>query len=110
VQAVGNCQFVFLKHKTSETLTKIFVKRLQRAFSAVELNMADYVVMQPALTDAAYHRLNDIADVFSRFSRNGWHHNNAGGDYLQFAHHYPAGRGKIKSYWGRYLNSDWTQR
>jgi hypothetical protein len=64
VQAVGNCQFVFLKHKTSETLTKIFVKRLQRAFSAVELNMADYVVMQPALTDAAYHRLNDLADVF----------------------------------------------
>jgi predicted O-linked N-acetylglucosamine transferase (SPINDLY family) len=64
VQAVGNCQFVFLKHKTSETLTKIFVKRLQRAFSAVELNMADYVVMQPALSDAAYHRLNDLADVF----------------------------------------------
>jgi protein O-GlcNAc transferase len=63
-QAVGDCQFVFLKHKTSETLTKIFVKRLQRAFSAVDLDMADYVVMQPALTDAAYHRLNDLADVF----------------------------------------------
>jgi len=64
VQAVGDCQFVFFKHKTSETLTKIFVKRLQRAFSAVDLDIADYVVMQPALTDAAYHRLNDLADIF----------------------------------------------
>jgi protein O-GlcNAc transferase len=64
VQAVGDCQFVFLKHKTSEPLTKILVKRLQRAFSAVDLDMADYVVMLPTLTDGAYHRLNDLADVF----------------------------------------------
>jgi predicted O-linked N-acetylglucosamine transferase (SPINDLY family) len=64
VQAVGDCQFVFLKHKTSETLTKILVKRLQRAFSRASLDMADYVVMQPVLTDVAYHRLNDLADVF----------------------------------------------
>ena len=63
-QAVGDCQFVFLKHKTSETLTNMLIKRLQHAFSAVDLDMANYVVMQPALTDAVYHRLNELADIF----------------------------------------------
>ncbi|MCB2263465.1 MAG: hypothetical protein LGR52_11130 [Candidatus Thiosymbion ectosymbiont of Robbea hypermnestra] len=63
-QAVADCQFVFLKHKTSEPLTRIFTTRLQHAFSAAGLDMNGYVVMLPALTDAAYHRLHDLADVF----------------------------------------------
>lgn len=63
-QAVGDCQFIFLKHKTSEALTKIFTKRLQNAFAVEGLDMQQYVVMQPALSHASYHRLNDIADIF----------------------------------------------
>lgn len=63
-QAVGDCQFIFLKHKTSEALTKIFSKRLQNAFAVEGLDMQQYVVMQPALSHASYHRLNDLADIF----------------------------------------------
>jgi len=63
-QAVGDCQFIFLKHKTSEALTKIFTKRLQNAFAVEGLDMQQYVVMQPALSHASYHRLNDLADIF----------------------------------------------
>lgn len=63
-RAVGNCQFIFMKHKTSEALTKIFTKRLQDAFAVESLDMQKYVVMQPTLSNAGYHRLNDIADIF----------------------------------------------
>ena len=63
-KAVGDCQFVFLKHKSAESLTRIFVNRLRAAFAAQGLDMERYVVMQPALSDAAYHRLNELADVF----------------------------------------------
>ena len=62
--AVGDCQFIFMKHKTSEALTKIFAKRLQDAFAVEGLDMQKYVVMQPILSNAGYHRLNDLADIF----------------------------------------------
>lgn len=63
-RSVGDCQFIFMKHKTSEALTKIFAKRLQDAFAVEGLDLQQYVVMQPALSHASYHRLNDIADIF----------------------------------------------
>ena len=53
-----------MKHKTSEALTKIFAKRLLYAFAAEGLDMQQYVVMQPKLSHAGYHRLNDLADIF----------------------------------------------
>ncbi|MDJ1181915.1 hypothetical protein [Roseofilum casamattae] len=61
---VGDCQFIFMKHKTSEAQTKILSKRLQNAFAAEGLDLEQYVVMQPAVSNAGYHRLNDLADIF----------------------------------------------
>ncbi|MFG6101742.1 tetratricopeptide repeat protein [Leptothoe sp. EHU-05/26/07-4] len=63
-KAVGDCQFVFLKHKSSEALTRIFENRLRQAFSDAELDMDQFVVMQPTLSDANYHRLNALGDIF----------------------------------------------
>ena len=63
-RGVGDCQFIFMKHKTSEALTKIFTKRLQDAFAVEGLDLQQYIVMQPALSHASYHRLNDLADIF----------------------------------------------
>lgn len=61
---VGDCQFIFMKHKTSEALTKIFVARLQDAFAVEGLDPNHYVVMEPTLSDANYHQLNTLADIF----------------------------------------------
>ncbi|MBP0011903.1 MAG: hypothetical protein J7545_23030 [Roseofilum sp. SBFL] len=63
-RAVGDCQFIFMKHKTSEAQTKILSKRLQNAFAAEGLDLEQYVVMQPAVSNAGYSRLNDLADIF----------------------------------------------
>ena len=61
---VGDCQFIFMKHKTSEALTKIFAARLQDAFAAEGLDPKQYVVMEPTLSNADYHQLNKLVDIF----------------------------------------------
>jgi protein O-GlcNAc transferase len=61
---VPDCQFAFLDYPDSPWLTDIFRRRMEGAFAARGLNSADHVVIVRHLSQAEYHGLNTVADVF----------------------------------------------
>jgi protein O-GlcNAc transferase len=61
---VPDCQFAFLDYPNSPWLTEIFRQRLARAFERHGLNSADHVVIVRHLSQAEYHGLNTVADIF----------------------------------------------
>jgi predicted O-linked N-acetylglucosamine transferase (SPINDLY family) len=48
-QAVGNCQFTFIRFPGGPHVTELFEQRLRRAFAAFDLRVADYCVFLPRL-------------------------------------------------------------
>jgi protein O-GlcNAc transferase len=48
-QNVSNCQFVFIEHQGAKSITDLFRKRLDDAFSAHGLDAADHCVILPRL-------------------------------------------------------------
>ncbi len=59
-----DCQFVFLQSSVSEPASKRFAQRLTTAFVAAGIDKNRHVVLLPRLSDGAYHRLNQLADLF----------------------------------------------
>jgi predicted O-linked N-acetylglucosamine transferase (SPINDLY family) len=60
---VTQAQFVFLSHRSIH-ITRIFQKRLQRAFTNFDLNWQDYCVILPRQNQTDYWHLNLVADIF----------------------------------------------
>ncbi|GAB5447444.1 MAG: hypothetical protein Gyms2KO_23170 [Gymnodinialimonas sp.] len=63
-EETGDCQFVFLADKAAHTVTQAFENRLRTAFEAKGLVYTDHVVVLPTLSDAGFHRLLQLGDVF----------------------------------------------
>jgi protein O-GlcNAc transferase len=71
---VGNCQFVFISHK-SGIITEKFHVRIKEAFHRYGLNADTHVAILPRLNQEHYHTLNSLSDVF--LDTPGWSANNS---------------------------------
>jgi protein O-GlcNAc transferase len=63
VQQVGDCQFIFISHKSS-IITEQFRLRIERTFNRFGMNANNYVVFLQPLDAVRYHAMNCISDVF----------------------------------------------
>lgn len=71
---VPDCRFVFISD-FRPFVTRHFLQRIGRAFSKYNMNAEDYVIMLPRLSQAEYHGLNRVADIF--LDTMGWSANNS---------------------------------
>lgn len=62
--AVGDCQFVFIRHTGSPLVNEIFESRLNRAFAARGLKAADHCVFLEKLGQAQFVAAMGVCDVF----------------------------------------------
>jgi protein O-GlcNAc transferase len=62
-RGVGNCQFLFISHKSS-FMTERFRRRLAEAFSRFDLSIDDYVVFLPQLDAGRYNAVNSLSDIY----------------------------------------------
>lgn len=63
-RAVGDCQFVFLRHFGAPTVTMIVRERLERAFAAAGLRADDYCVFLNRLSQSKFVAASGLSDVF----------------------------------------------
>jgi protein O-GlcNAc transferase len=63
-QQVGDCQFLFISHLTSNWITEQLRSRINQAFNDFNLQADDYVVFLPVLDPGKYHAINHLADVY----------------------------------------------
>jgi predicted O-linked N-acetylglucosamine transferase (SPINDLY family) len=60
---LGNCQFVFVNdHRTA--ITNVFTRRLEAAFSKVDLKSNDYCVFLPTLSQDKFIAATGLCDVY----------------------------------------------
>jgi predicted O-linked N-acetylglucosamine transferase (SPINDLY family) len=64
-KAVGNCQFVFLRHFGVPRVTAITRERLNRAFAAAGLRADDYCVFLERLSQSKFVAAAGLCDVFA---------------------------------------------
>jgi protein O-GlcNAc transferase len=62
-QQVGDCQFIFISHKSS-WITEQYRLRLCKAFEENGLNSEKYLIFLPRLSQEQFHALNSLADVY----------------------------------------------
>jgi len=60
---VGDCQFVFISHK-SKWITEQFRLRIKKAFNKYNLNADDYIMILPRLDQENYYTINRLADIY----------------------------------------------
>jgi protein O-GlcNAc transferase len=63
-QAVGDCQFVFLRHFGAPKVTQLVRERLERAFSAAGLQADHYCVFLNRLSQSKFVGAAGLSDVF----------------------------------------------
>ncbi len=63
-QAVGDCQFVFLRHFGVPKVTAITRERLERAFAAAGLRADDYCIFLDRLSQSRFVAAAGLCDVF----------------------------------------------
>lgn len=63
-QRVPHAKFVFIERTGSETITKVFKKRLDYIFSQYQLNYNDSCSFLPGLSSPDYFNLLHLSDVF----------------------------------------------
>lgn len=62
-QQVGNCQFIFISHKSS-WITEQFRSRIYKAFNRYNLTADNYVIFLPRLSQEHFQALNKMADIY----------------------------------------------
>ncbi len=60
---VGDCQFLFISHKSSY-ITEQFHSRIRQAFDQFGLKADDYVVFLPRLDANQYDTINSLSDIY----------------------------------------------
>jgi predicted O-linked N-acetylglucosamine transferase (SPINDLY family) len=63
-QAVGDCQFVFLRHFGAPRVTQVLRERLERAFASAGLRAADHCVFLNRLSQSKFVAASGLCDVF----------------------------------------------
>ncbi len=63
-KAVGNCQFVFIRHNGGPPVNELFQKRLDRAFAEVGLKASDHSVFLGRLNQSQFVSAVGQCDVF----------------------------------------------
>ncbi|CAK0750711.1 protein O-GlcNAc transferase [Gammaproteobacteria bacterium] len=63
-ERVGDCQFVFVRHPTTEALTLQFERRIVAAFSARGLDWRRHVRLLPHMEEEDYNDIQALADVY----------------------------------------------
>jgi predicted O-linked N-acetylglucosamine transferase (SPINDLY family) len=63
-RAAGDCQFAFIRHQGGEGVNELFRWRLDRAFAAHGMNMADHCVFLPRLGADRFVAAIGLCDVF----------------------------------------------
>jgi len=63
-QAVGDCQFVFLRHFGAPRVTQVLRERLERAFASAGLRAADHCVFLNRLSQSKFVAVSGLCDVF----------------------------------------------
>jgi len=62
-QQVEDCQFLFISNK-NKMVTEQFQLRLKKAFSRLNLNADNYVVLLPRLDQSRYQAVNQLTDIY----------------------------------------------
>jgi predicted O-linked N-acetylglucosamine transferase (SPINDLY family) len=63
-RAVGDCQFVFLRHFGGAHITQTFVERLKRAFAAAGLRAEEYCVFLDRMSQSKFAAAAGLSDIF----------------------------------------------
>jgi predicted O-linked N-acetylglucosamine transferase (SPINDLY family) len=63
-RAVGDCQFVFLRHFGAQKITATVQERLERAFAAAGLRANDHCVFLNRLSQSKFVAASGLSDVF----------------------------------------------
>ena len=61
---VENGQFLFISYPRSQTLTRQFSLRLNKAFNKFNLSSEDYVIFLPSLDPGHYNAINCLSDIY----------------------------------------------
>jgi len=60
---VGDCQFLFISHKSS-AVTEQFQQRMRKSFDMFGMSIDDYTVFLPHLDTGLYNAINSLADIY----------------------------------------------
>jgi predicted O-linked N-acetylglucosamine transferase (SPINDLY family) len=72
---VGECRFIFIEFPTGDYVTKLFQKRLDRAFAEFGLRASDFIVVLPRLSEAQFGAAIERCDI--GLDSIGWTGNNS---------------------------------